>query len=172
METAINNLANSIPASISASLPYAPNSGPGTTNHCNHVPQNSKSKISTANDSSSMGFVVVVKNIQNPQPYKNPANIRNIILSAYPRLRVIKVSLTARGLVFNKVLNKEDQSRLLNNWNSDLFGGNTVAVPSTPARNLGHNIVIKDVPTSLIESEMLNKIKASHTSASLSMDKL
>lgn len=109
----------------------------------------------------------IVKGVTNKSMVRNPSTIRENLVKYFPRLRIVKCNTTPKGFVFIQVMTDDDGKRLTKEWKSTYFGNeSSVHLYNAASANIHDSVILKGVPTDLVEANILNEIKTQYDSAS------
>lgn len=111
------------------------------------------------NGVSKNGQTIIVKGIKDRSACPNVASIRAKLNSVFPKLKILGAHFSPKGLLFINLLTQDDADRLLNGWNSTIFGPNTSTVKYDPSFRKSNYVIIKNAPGELLEAEMLNDLQ-------------
>lgn len=103
---------------------------------------------------------LIVKGVVDRKKYDSFPSIREVLNKDFPKIRLLSAHYSPKRLLFLKVVSQDDVERLLKGWKNYILGANTSIVRYDPEKRQRNYVVLKNVPTALIESEILSEVKA------------
>ena len=121
--------------------------------------RNSSLQENTNTQQTSEKLTVVISNVTDKSKCSSPSIFLKEISKIFVKLKITNINIRPTGLIFLQLASETEVQRVLENWRSNYFGGNTkVNVLHHHKKDLMKG-VLKNVPTDISEAKILNEVK-------------
>ena len=110
--------------------------------------------------------VLVLSGALDIEKWKNHGTILREISSHFPCIKLLQSSSKHNGLAFLTFATTEEAMKVCNAWQPTFFGTSTKV--NIYKKGVNNMVIIKNTPTSISESEILNTVKDQYPSCTLS----
>ena len=107
---------------------------------------------------------VVIKGVDRVWITGPPAQFTRKLSDHFPRVRIMRLSKSAKGVLFLQCCDPEDAERVVKGWNTEFFGSKTTAERFEGSR-ANKSIIIKHVSTEHTDIELLQLIQVDQPTA-------
>ena len=102
---------------------------------------------------------VLIKGIRDKQYFANSIGLRRNLSKIFPLIAIDIAMTTTSGFVQYQFRTKEDADKVMQNWDSNNFGGGTKAIQPQAKTSIG---IARDVPIDYTEEELSAEIKENY----------